>query len=62
MSSVVTRVLGPVLLWSVKREERRLAAGQTYEPRTIVERRNWTSPAQSSAPALTTLTAQEQSQ
>jgi hypothetical protein len=25
----------------VRREERRLAAGHTYEPRTIVERRNW---------------------
>ena len=24
------------------REERRLAAGQTYEPQTIIERRNWT--------------------
>jgi hypothetical protein len=35
-------VLGPVLLWSARREERRLAAGQTYEPPTIVERRNWT--------------------
>lgn len=34
-------VLGPVLLWSSKREERRLAAGQTYEPKTFLERRNW---------------------
>ncbi len=42
MSRMLTRILGPVLLWSTKREERRLAAGQTYEPRTIVERRNWT--------------------
>ena len=33
--------LGPVLLWSSKREERRLAAGKTYEPRTFIERRNW---------------------
>jgi hypothetical protein len=41
VSRVVTRVLGPVLLWSTRREERRLAAGQTYEPPTIVERRNW---------------------
>jgi hypothetical protein len=30
-----------VLLWASKREDRRLAAGQTYEPPTIVERRNW---------------------
>jgi radical SAM superfamily enzyme YgiQ (UPF0313 family) len=41
VSSLVSRALGPVLLWSARREEKRLAAGQTYEPRTIVERRNW---------------------
>ena len=35
------RVLGPILLWTSRREERRLAAGQTYEPPVIVERRNW---------------------
>ena len=35
------RLAGPVLLWSARREERRLAAGKTYEPRPIVERRNW---------------------
>jgi radical SAM superfamily enzyme YgiQ (UPF0313 family) len=34
-------VLGPVLLWSSQREERRLARGKTYEPPTILERRNW---------------------
>jgi radical SAM superfamily enzyme YgiQ (UPF0313 family) len=34
-------VVGPVLLWSSKREDRRLAAGKTYEPPTFVERRNW---------------------
>ena len=33
--------LGPFLLWSTRREEKRLAAGQTYEPPTCVERRNW---------------------
>jgi radical SAM superfamily enzyme YgiQ (UPF0313 family) len=33
--------LGPVLLWTTRREERRLAAGKTYEPPTIVERSNW---------------------
>ncbi len=32
-------VLGPVLLWTARREERRLARGWTYEPRPIVERR-----------------------
>ena len=40
-SRMVSRALGPVLLWSARREERRLAAGHTYEPRTIIERRNW---------------------
>jgi hypothetical protein len=40
-SRIVTGALGPLLLWSTRREEQRLAAGQTYEPRTITERRNW---------------------
>jgi radical SAM superfamily enzyme YgiQ (UPF0313 family) len=40
-SRLVTSALGPVLLWSARREERRLAAGHTYEPRMIIERRNW---------------------
>ena len=34
-------VAGPVLSWTTRREERRLAAGWTYEPPTIRERRNW---------------------
>jgi radical SAM superfamily enzyme YgiQ (UPF0313 family) len=34
-------IAGPLLLWTSKREDRRLAAGKTYEPRTFVERRNW---------------------
>jgi len=33
--------LGPVLLWTTRREERRLALGRTYEPPTFIERRNW---------------------
>jgi radical SAM superfamily enzyme YgiQ (UPF0313 family) len=45
MSRMATLVVGPVLLWSSRREGRRLAAGQTYEPQTIVERRNWASQA-----------------
>ncbi|MBZ5648173.1 MAG: cobalamin-dependent protein [Acidobacteriia bacterium] len=36
-------VIGPILLWAHKREEKRLAAGVTYEPPTIIERRNWAS-------------------
>ncbi len=35
--------LGPILLWSTRREENRLASGRTYEPPTFVERRNWVS-------------------
>jgi len=33
--------LGPVLLWTSKREDRRLAKGVTYEPQTFVERNHW---------------------
>ncbi len=35
--------LGPILLWSTRREEKRLASGRTYEPPTFIERRNWVS-------------------
>jgi len=38
---VTANLLGPVLLWTTRREEMRLASGKTYEPPTIVERRNW---------------------
>jgi len=40
-SRLVTSLLGPVLWYSARREERRLAAGITYEPKTVIERRNW---------------------
>ncbi len=43
MSRVISLAMGPAILWSARREARRLAAGQTYEPRTIIERRNWDS-------------------
>ena len=36
-------VLGPILLWTTRREEKRLAAGRTYEPPVIVDRTNWAS-------------------
>jgi radical SAM superfamily enzyme YgiQ (UPF0313 family) len=36
--------LGPILLWSARREEKRLASGRTYEPPTFIERRNWIAP------------------
>jgi radical SAM superfamily enzyme YgiQ (UPF0313 family) len=42
VSGLVTRIVGPILLWASGREERRLARGITYEPPTIIERRNWT--------------------
>jgi len=42
---VITRLFatlgGPFVLWNSRREARRLAAGQTYEPPTFIERRNW---------------------
>lgn len=46
-SPVVARLtaalLGPILLWTTRREENRLAKGRTYEPPTFIERRNWVS-------------------
>jgi len=39
----LTRMIaGPVLVWSSRREDRRLSNGVTYEPQTFVERHNWT--------------------
>ena len=60
-SRVVSRALGPVLLWTARREERRLAQGRTYEPRTIIERCNWTWGTASAPPAFSPLTVQEES-
>ncbi len=42
MSRVITALLGPVMLISSRREQRQLAEGKTYEPKTFIERRNWT--------------------
>ena len=42
LSRIVPWLLGPVLLWSTRREEKRLARGKTYEPKVIIDRRNWT--------------------
>jgi radical SAM superfamily enzyme YgiQ (UPF0313 family) len=36
------RALGPLLLWTSRREERRLAKGKSYEPPMYLERANWT--------------------
>jgi hypothetical protein len=41
ISRFSTAVLGPILLWSSRREEKRLARGRTYEPPTFIERTNW---------------------
>jgi radical SAM superfamily enzyme YgiQ (UPF0313 family) len=41
VSRLMPAVLGPILLWSTRREEKRLARGKTYEPPTILERTNW---------------------
>jgi radical SAM superfamily enzyme YgiQ (UPF0313 family) len=35
------RLLGPILWWTSLREEKRLAKGRSYEPSTIIGRRNW---------------------
>ena len=41
VSRMMPAVLGPLLLWTTRREEKRLARGKTYEPPTILERKNW---------------------
>jgi len=43
MSRVVGALLGPVLVWTSRREHKRLARGQVYEPATVIERSNWAS-------------------
>jgi radical SAM superfamily enzyme YgiQ (UPF0313 family) len=42
-SRVTANLLGPVLLWTTRHEDKQLRAGKTYEPPRIVERRNWAS-------------------
>ena len=37
----MARVAGPIMVWLDKRESKRLAKGKTYEPPTLIERRNW---------------------
>ncbi len=41
VARVVRWVTGPLLLWSSRREEKRLARGIAYEPPTFVDRHNW---------------------
>jgi hypothetical protein len=48
---VAGKLLGPVLWWTSRREDQRLAAGQTYEPTPIIDRRNWVDEPRPSATA-----------
>ncbi len=41
LGSFCGSLMGPALLWSAKREARRLKQGKTYEPPTFIERMNW---------------------
>lgn len=41
-SATINRTLGPVLLWTSRREARLHPRGKKIEPRTFVERFNWT--------------------
>jgi hypothetical protein len=40
-SAWMARTLGPLLLWTTRREQRRLDRGITYEPKTFLQRKNW---------------------
>ncbi len=41
LSSLSAGLLGPMFLWAVAREQKRLEHGQTYEPPTFIDRMNW---------------------
>jgi radical SAM superfamily enzyme YgiQ (UPF0313 family) len=41
-SAAVHRTLGPLLLWTSRRDARKYPKGQRIEPKTFVERFNWT--------------------
>ena len=41
VTRVMAGLLGPVLLWTSRREQKRLAHGKTHEPKTFIEHRNW---------------------
>jgi hypothetical protein len=43
MSRVVGGLLGPLLVWTSRREHKRLARGQVYEPAPVIERSHWAS-------------------
>ena len=41
LSRVIDATVGPLLLWSARREASLHPFGRPLEPRTFVERRNW---------------------
>ncbi len=41
VTAAVSRLLGPLLRWTSSREEKRLARGWRYEPKTVIYRHNW---------------------
>lgn len=41
VSKAAASLIGPMMLWGSRREERRLAQGFTYEPQMVIDRRNW---------------------
>ncbi|MGE3885127.1 MAG: radical SAM protein [Vicinamibacterales bacterium] len=41
VTRAIDHLVGPVLLWSARREARLAPAGRRLEPRTFLERRNW---------------------
>ena len=43
IARLTASLLGPPLLWSARREDKRLAAGHTYEPPSFLERSHWVS-------------------
>ena len=51
VAAIAGRLLGPILWWTSLREEKRLARGRSYEPSTIIGRRNWVEPKKRLAPS-----------
>jgi len=44
LSWLAQSLVGPLLLWTSRLEARRYPRGRPLEPRTFVERRNWSAP------------------
>ena len=41
LAPMINRLVGPVLLWSARRDARLAPTGRRLEPQTFVDRRNW---------------------